>query len=173
MHEKVVRGLLIPAHDSDALRIVTIPDDTRAMAKQVFGLDSERDTLAFSSFRFWSAQLAYDDEGLLRPLPGLNRRAMRLWALMIGASPDEFDSPLAGSFLLLGLDPNSGETQDAPVNLVATMLDWEYAERHTEPSQQLCLAFPGLPLGGMHHLVPDGTVLACQYCAQTEKELRR
>lgn len=159
------RALFVPEDSRREIEVVTVEDSSEVLARLIFEEKyPERSELGFSSFRHIGAQSFFDDLGLYREDNGFNRRAMELWAKLVGVSPDAI-GPLRGNHAWLGMD-EAGETRDVPQDIV-TMAGLQV-------TWQLC---PQSPDGGTHHLTPqrvgaEHNVLACRWCGATEAELR-
>ena len=90
--------------------------------------------LGMSSMRHAEVQFAYDDMGLYRPdaIYNLNFRMMELSGLLYGVPATDI-SPLVGTFIVMGLNPYSGETQDVPASVEALI---ELLKSHEQENQQ-------------------------------------
>lgn len=109
------KALLIPADEMKPVEEITFdsdkPGDWGDMVK------SENGLVDFSTFRDKRTQLMYDDMGLYTQPNNTNVRAMKLWAHLAGVSLDNFRQPLVGDFVVLGLDPYEGETEDVTADV--------------------------------------------------------
>ena len=106
------RMLLIPADTRIEMSIVTHRDDD--LTDLVHEPSSGNTELDFKTFRAHGVQFCYDDLGLFRIPLVRNIRAELLWAALAGVDRADFTQPLAGNFVMLGLDPYSGETRHVP-----------------------------------------------------------
>lgn len=110
------RALLIPWSQGEAVRDITW--DTEKMDDLpglVFGPENAEDNFVdVKTFRTHRAQLVFDDMGLFKQRTHVNERAMKLWAYLSGFRLEDFEQPLCGNFVVIGLDPNTGETEDVP-----------------------------------------------------------
>lgn len=109
--------LVIPADEWQPVRVIESSDDPLALRELVFGKDSDRAEVTFSSFRHHHLQVCYDDLGLYREDGVRNTRAAKLWAWLAGRP--ELETPqLIGNFVFLGLNPHDGETKSVPFSVV-------------------------------------------------------
>lgn len=109
--------LLIPADEAQPVRVIESSDDSQSLRELVFGKDSDRAEVTFSSFRHHHLQVCYDDLGLYREDGVRNTRAAKLWAWLAGRP--ELETPqLIGNFVFLGLSPSDGETLSVPSSVV-------------------------------------------------------
>lgn len=112
------RMLLIPANTRIEMSIVTHRDDDLTSLVHEPGHSSTE--LDFKTFRAHGVQFCYDDLGLFRIPLQRNIRAELIWAALAGVDSSDFAQPLAGNFVMLGLDPHSGDTRHVPM-LAAAM----------------------------------------------------
>ena len=106
---------VVPAHRQEPIQQIEV-DDNFDFAEVVFkGVEDSDRYVGMSSMRHAEVQFAYDDMGLYRPdaIYNLNFRMMELWGLLYGVPATDI-SPLVGTFIVMGLNPYSGETQDVP-----------------------------------------------------------
>lgn len=106
---------VVPAHRHEPIYQIEVDDDT-AFAEIIFkGEEYSEGYVGMSSMRHAEVQFVYDDFGLYRSdaIYNLNFRMMELWGLLYGVPATDI-SPLVGTFIVMGLNPYSGETQDVP-----------------------------------------------------------
>ena len=109
---------VVPAHRHDPIQQIEVDDDT-AFSDIIFkGTDYPDSYVGMSSMRHAKVQFVYDDMGRYRPdaIHNLNFRMMDLCGLLYGV-PSDGITPLVGTFIVMGLNPYTGETQDAPVTV--------------------------------------------------------
>lgn len=107
--------LVIPANRDTPMKYVEYDEDTGDLAKLVFEEHPGSGMLGFSSLASEGVQFCYDDLGLYREdaEQHVNTRAMILWASLKGRPVKELN-PLVGTFVALGVNQYSGETQALP-----------------------------------------------------------
>ena len=106
---------VVPAHRHEPIQQIEVDDDT-AFAKIIFkGEEYSEGYVGMSSMRHAEVQFVYDDFALFRSdaIYNLNFRMMELCSLLYGVPATDI-SPLVGTFIVMGLNPYSGETQDVP-----------------------------------------------------------
>lgn len=106
-------------------------DDDRSLAKLVFektGVDPNKGTIDMASFRQCRTQMAYDDLGMYTQPEHINTRAMALWAVMTGMRLEDFRQPLWGDFIVLGVTPEAGETEDVDDRVRALFAELKVSE---------------------------------------------
>ena len=106
---------VVPAHRHEPIQQIEVDDDT-AFAEIIFkGEEYSEGYVGMSSMRHAEVQFVYDDFGLFRSdaIYNLNFRMMELWGLLYGVPATDI-SPLVGTFIVMGLNPYTGETQDVP-----------------------------------------------------------
>ena len=106
---------VVPTHPREPIRQIEV-DDNFDFAEIIFeNTEYSDEYVGMSSMRHAEVQFAYDDKGLYRPgaMYNLNFRMMELWGLLLGV-PARDVSPLVGTFIVMGLSPYSGETQNVP-----------------------------------------------------------
>ncbi len=111
---------VVPAHRHEPIQQIEVDDDT-AFAEIIFkGEEYSEGYVGMSSMRHAEVQFVYDDFGLYRSdaIYNLNFRMMELWGLLYGVPATDI-SPLVGTFIVMGLNPYSGETQDVPASVEA------------------------------------------------------
>lgn len=109
---------MVPAHRHDPIQQIEVDDDT-AFSDIIFkGTDYPDSYVGMSSMRHAKVQFVYDDMGRYRSdaIHNLNTRMMDLWGILLGVPSDDI-TPLVGTFIVMGLNPYTGETQDAPVTV--------------------------------------------------------
>ena len=109
---------VVPAHRHEPIQQIEVDDDT-AFAEIIFkGEEYSEGYVGMSSMRHAEAQFVYDDFGLYRSdaIYNLNFRMMELCGLLYGVPATDI-SPLVGTFIVMGLNPYSGETQDVPLTI--------------------------------------------------------
>ena len=109
---------VVPAHPQEPIRQIEV-DDNFDFAGIIFkGTDYPDKYVGMSSLRHSEVQFVFDDMGLYRPgaIFNLNFRMMELCGLLYGM-PARDIQPLVGTFIVMGLDPSSGETQDVPITI--------------------------------------------------------
>ena len=109
---------VVPAHRQEPIQQIEV-DDNFDFAEVVFkGVEDSDRYVGMSSMRYAKVQFAYDDMGLYRSdaAYNLNSRMMELWGLLYGVPATDI-SPLVGTFIVMGLNPYSGETQDVPLTI--------------------------------------------------------
>jgi hypothetical protein len=102
------KALLIPADENKPVEEVVFDNDRPDQWGKLVGAEA----IDFSTFRQKRTQLMYDDMGLYTQPDNTNVRAMKLWAHLAGMNLDNFRQPLVGDYVVLGLDPIEGETED-------------------------------------------------------------
>lgn len=105
--------IVIPADESQPIREelqVSYMDYSRL----IFGHDGG--PLGISSFRSVGMAFVYDDNGLRRAsaAQSINARAMQLWGHLTGRGVQDIDSPLVGTYLVIGVHGETGEDRDVP-----------------------------------------------------------
>ena len=111
---------VVPAHRQEPIQQIEV-DDNFDFAEVIFkGVKNSDGYVGMSSMRHAEVQFAYDDTGLYRPdaIHNLNFRMMELCSLLYGVPATDI-SPLVGTFIVMGLNPYSGETQDVPASVEA------------------------------------------------------
>ena len=109
---------VVPAHRQEHIQQIEV-DDNFDFAEVIFkGMKNSDGYVGMSSMRHAEVQYAYDDMGLYRPdaIHNLNFRMMELCSLLYGVPATDI-SPLVGTFIVMGLNPYTGETQDVPVTV--------------------------------------------------------
>ena len=109
---------VVPAQRHEPIQQIEV-DDNFDFAEVIFkGVENSDRYVGMSSMRHAEVQFAYDDMGLYRPdaIYNLNFRMMELWGLLYGVPATDI-SPLVGTFIVMGLNPYSGETQDVPLTI--------------------------------------------------------
>ena len=109
---------VVPAHRHEPIYQIEVDDDT-AFAEIIFkGEEYSEGYVGMSSMRHAEVQFVYDDFGRYRSdaIYNLNFRMMELWGLLYGVPATDI-SPLVGTFIVMGLNPYSGETQDVPASV--------------------------------------------------------
>ena len=117
-----VMAYRIPCDEDAPIERIDVEDSYNGVTDAVFGEDTghhDDRVCGISTFRHAGVQLVYDDNGLLRAGPCTNVRAMHTWAYLAGMSLHEFVTPLVGDFVVLGLEGETGETADVPVDVAA------------------------------------------------------
>ena len=125
---------VVPAHRLEPIQQIEVGDDT-IFAEIIFkGKKYSEGYVGMSSMRHAEVQFAYDDMGLYRPdaIYNLNFRMMELWGLLYGVPATDI-TPLVGAFIVMGLNPYSGETQDVPASVEAWI---ELQKSHEQENQQ-------------------------------------
>ena len=125
---------VVPAHRHEPIQQIGV-DDSFDFAEVIFkGVEDSDRYVGMSSMRHAEVQFAYDDMGLYRPdaIYNLNFRMMELWGLLYGVPATDI-SPLVGTFIVMGLNPYSGETQDVPASVEAWI---ELQKSHEQENQQ-------------------------------------
>lgn len=77
--------------------------------------------IGISAVQGSGVQFAYDDMGLFLQAGNVNRRAMKLWANAAGLTLADFRQQLVGNYLVMGYDPETGETIDVPATVEAKL----------------------------------------------------
>ena len=111
---------VVPAQRHEPIQQIEV-DDNFDFAEVIFKGEEYSDRyVGMSSMRHAEVQFAYDDMGLYRSnaFYNLNFRMMELWGLLYGVPATDI-SPLVGTFIVMGLNPYSGETQDVPASVEA------------------------------------------------------
>ena len=109
---------VVPAQRHDPIQQIEVDDDT-AFSDIIF---KEAETgarfVGMSSMRHAKVQFVYDDMGRYRSdaIYNLNTRMRDLWSILLGVPATDI-SPLVGPFIVMGLNPYTGETQDVPVTV--------------------------------------------------------
>ena len=113
------RALLIPWDNSQPVQDVTWDTDSNDDVNGfIFGPEgAEKGFVDVKTFRHHRLQLVFDDMGIIKQPTHINDRAMQLYARLSGFQLADFEQPLVGNFLVIGLDPDSGETEDVPQNI--------------------------------------------------------
>lgn len=107
------QALLIPADENVAVEEIEFDDATpREWSKLVCA--DKGGVVDFKSFPAKRTQLMYDDMGFYDQPNNTNPRAMKLWAHLAGIPLDNFRQNLVGDFVVIGLDPVMGETENVP-----------------------------------------------------------
>ena len=109
---------VVPAHRQEPIQQIEVDDDT-LFAEIIFkGEKYSEGYVGMSSMRHAEVQFVYDDFGLYRSdaIYNLNFRMMELCSLLYGVPATDI-SPLVGTFIVMGLNPFSGETQDVPLTV--------------------------------------------------------
>ena len=109
---------VVPAHRHDPIQQIEVDDDT-AFSDIIFkGTEYPDSYVGMSSMRHSEVMFVYDDMGLYRPgaIHNLNHRMMELCGLLYGM-PARDIQPLVGTFIVMGLDRFSGDTQDVPASV--------------------------------------------------------
>ena len=117
---------VVPAQRHEPIQQIEV-DDNFDFAEVIFkGVEKSGRYVGMSSMRHAEVQFAYDDMGLYRPdaIYNLNFRMLELWSLLYGVPATDI-SPLVGTFIVMGLNPYSGETQDVP----STIKTWVELQR--------------------------------------------
>ena len=125
---------VVPAHRHEPIYQIEVDDDT-AFAEIIFkGEKYSEGYVGMSSMRHAEVQFVYDDFGLYRSdaIYNLNFRMMELCGLLYGVPATDI-SPLVGTFIVMGLNPYSGETQDVPASVEAWI---ELQKSHEQENQQ-------------------------------------
>ena len=121
---------VVPAQRHEPIQQIEV-DDNFDFAEVIFkGEEYSEGYVGMSSMRRAEVQFAYDDEGLYRPdaSHNLNFRMMELCGLLYGVPATDI-SPLVGTFIVMGLNPFSGDMQDVP----STVETWvELQKTHDE-----------------------------------------
>ena len=124
---------VVPAHRQEPIQQIEV-DDNFDFAEVVFkGVEDSDRYVGMSSMRYAKVQFAYDDMGLYRSdaAYNLNSRMMELCGLLYGVPATDI-SPLVGTFIVMGLNPYSGETQDVPASVEA----WIELQKSPEQENQ-------------------------------------
>ena len=124
---------VVPAHRQEPIQQIEV-DDNFDFAEVIFkGVEDSDRYVGMSSMRHAEVQFAYDDMGLYRPDAdyNLNFRMMELCGLLYGVPATDI-SPLVGTFIVMGLNPYSGETQDVPASVEA----WIELQKSPEQENQ-------------------------------------
>ena len=106
---------VVPAHRHEPIQQIEVDDDT-AFAEIIFkGVEDSHGYVGMSSMCHAEVLFVYDDMGHYRSdaIYNLNFRMMELGGLLYGVPATDI-SPLVGTFIVMGLNPYSGETQDVP-----------------------------------------------------------
>ena len=109
---------VVPAQRHEPIQQIEV-DDNFDFAEVIFKGEEYSDRyVGMSSMRHAEVQFAYDDMGLYRSdaVYNLNFRMMELWGLLYGVPATDI-SPLVGTFIVMGLNPYSGETQNVPASV--------------------------------------------------------
>ena len=125
---------VVPAHRLEPIQQIEVGDDT-IFAEIIFkGEKYSEGYVSMASMRHAEVQFAYDDMGLYRSdaIHNLNSRMMELLGLLYGVPATDI-SPLVGTFIVMGLNPYSGETQDVPASVEAWI---ELQKSHEQENQQ-------------------------------------
>ena len=106
---------VVPAQRHEPIQQIEV-DDNFDFAEVIFKeVENSDGYVGMSSMPHAEVQFVYDDMGLYRPdaIHNLNFRMMELCSLLYGVPATDI-SPLVGTFIVMGLNPYSGETQDVP-----------------------------------------------------------
>ena len=125
---------VVPAQRHEPIQQIEV-DDNFDFAEVIFkGVENSDRYVGMSSMRYAEVQFAYDDMGLYRSdaVYNLNSRMMELCGLLYGVPATDI-SPLVGTFIVMGLNPYSGETQDVPASVEAWL---ELQKTHEQKNQQ-------------------------------------
>lgn len=110
------KALRIPYDRSKPVEEVAYNEDNiHSLAELVFqntDIAPANGTIDVATFRSSRTQLAYDDNGLYTQPNNINSRAMALWAVMSGRHIEDFVVPLVGDYVVIGLNPASGDSED-------------------------------------------------------------
>lgn len=108
----MTRALLIPYDENLPVEEFDYdPNRWTELAEKVTG--STTGMLDARTFPSKRTQLFYDDMGMYDQPNNINVRAMKLWAHLSGINLD-FRQTLVGNFVVLGLSPEFGDTEDVP-----------------------------------------------------------
>ena len=124
---------VVPAQRHEPIQQIEV-DDNFDFAEVIFkGVENSDRYVGMSSMRHAEILFAYDDMGLYRSdaVYNLNSRMMELWGLLYGVPATDI-SPLVGTFIVMGLNPYSGETQDVPASVEA----WIELQKSPEQENQ-------------------------------------
>lgn len=119
-------GYLIPYDGSQPIKKVYIDENLSGVSALIFQPELETDgMLGVSSVRSAGIQFIYDDMGLYNQPDNVNDRAMKLWANAAGVPVNRFVTKLVGNYVVMGLDPNDGESIDVPADIENKLTsDW-------------------------------------------------
>ena len=111
---------VVPAHRQDPTQQIEVDDDTTFSDIIFKGVENADGYVGMSSMRHFEIQFVYDDMGRYRSnaIHNLNTRMVDLWSILLGVPSDDI-TPLVGTFIVMGLNPYTGETQDVPVTVEA------------------------------------------------------
>lgn len=106
----------IPWNEGEPMKELQVADDESLIPELEAAIGV--DMLGFSTVAGYGVQFCYDDMGLFNQPGHINPRAMKLWAAAAGRPLADFRQPLVGNYVVLGLDPNTGDTIDLPAAVV-------------------------------------------------------
>ena len=109
---------VVPARRQDPIQQIEVDDDTTFSDIIFKGAETGTRFVGMSAMPRAKVQFVYDDMGLYRSdaIHNLNTRMMDLWGTLLGVPSDDI-TPLVGTFIVMGLNPYTGETQDVPVTV--------------------------------------------------------
>ena len=109
---------VVPAHRHEPIQQIEV-EDNFDFAEAIFKGEEYSDRyVCLSSMHRTDVRFAFDYMGPQRPgaIFNLNVRMMELCGLLYGVPATDI-SPLVGTFIVMGLNPYSGETQDVPASV--------------------------------------------------------